>query len=188
MLSQLERVVARRWTSEQVQLFQWSSTTSNVSGMDGAASWRRVRPVSTTTLTPTGFRRASRPSDLDLSRVRVDPRPAIPPSPTPTLLTLRTGSCMFPGDWSCSYSEFNESRHSRSPRFLVRTPMMMMRTRIESIRLSTNPYHSRRLSAWRVAYQSYRHLAHEFRNRLFSLPNHTSLPRVRRMYLAAQSP
>ena len=71
------------------------STTSNVSGMDGAAS-RRVRPVSTTTLTPTGFRRATRPSELDLSRVRVEPRPAIPPSPTPTLLTLRQALAFSP--------------------------------------------------------------------------------------------
>ena len=71
------------------------STTSNVSGMDGAAS-RRVRPVSTTTLTPTGFRRARRPSELDLSRVHVDPRPAIPPSPTPTLLTLRQALAASP--------------------------------------------------------------------------------------------
>ena len=65
------------------------STTSNVSGMDGAGS-RRVRPVSTTTLTPSGFRRAPRPSELDLSRVRAEPRPAIPPSPTTTTTTLLT--------------------------------------------------------------------------------------------------
>jgi hypothetical protein len=71
------------------------STTSNVSGMDGAAS-RRVRPISTTTLTPTGFRRARRPSELDLSRARADPRPAIPPSPTPTLLTLRQALAASP--------------------------------------------------------------------------------------------
>jgi hypothetical protein len=71
------------------------STTSNASGMDGAAS-RRVRPVSTTTLTPTGFRRARRPSELDLSRVRADPRPAMPPSPTPTLLTLRQALAASP--------------------------------------------------------------------------------------------
>ncbi len=64
------------------------STTSNVSGMDGAAS-HRARPVSTTTLTPAGFHRATRPSELDLSRARVEPRPAIPQSPTPTLITLR---------------------------------------------------------------------------------------------------
>ena len=71
------------------------STTSNASGMDGAAS-RRVRPVSTTTLTPTGFRRARRPSELDLSRVRADPRPAMPPSPTPTLLSLRQALAASP--------------------------------------------------------------------------------------------
>ena len=71
------------------------STTSNVSGMDGAAS-RRVRPVSTTTLTPTGFRRATRPSELDLSRVRTEPRPVLPPSPTPTLLTLRQALAASP--------------------------------------------------------------------------------------------
>jgi hypothetical protein len=71
------------------------STTSNVSGMDGAAS-RVVRPVSTTTLTPTGFRRATRPSELDLSRARVEPRPALPPSPTPTLLTLRQALSFSP--------------------------------------------------------------------------------------------
>jgi hypothetical protein len=64
------------------------STTSNSSGLDGAAS-RSIRPVSTTTLTPAGFRRPSRPSDLDLSRARAEPRPVMPPSPTPTLLTLR---------------------------------------------------------------------------------------------------
>ena len=64
------------------------STTSNSSGLDGAAS-RSIRPVSTTTLTPAGFRRTSRPSDLDLSRARAEPRPVMPPSPTPTLVTLR---------------------------------------------------------------------------------------------------
>ena len=69
------------------------STTSNVSGMDGAAS-HRVRPVSTTTLTPVGFRRARRPSELDLSGVRVDARP--PPSPSPTLLTLRQALAFSP--------------------------------------------------------------------------------------------
>jgi hypothetical protein len=69
------------------------STTSNVSGMDGAAS-RRVRPVSSTTLTPAGFRRATRPTELDLSGVRVAPRP--PPSPTPTLLTLRQALAASP--------------------------------------------------------------------------------------------
>ena len=69
------------------------STTSNVSGMDGGAS-RRVRPVSTTTLTPAGFRRATRPAELDLSGVRVEPRP--PPSPTPTLLTLRQALAASP--------------------------------------------------------------------------------------------
>jgi hypothetical protein len=71
------------------------STTSNVSGMDGAAS-RVVRPVSTTTLTPTGFRRATRPSELDLSRARVEPRSALPPSPTPTLITLRQALSFSP--------------------------------------------------------------------------------------------
>ncbi|KAI0304722.1 hypothetical protein BC826DRAFT_1094977 [Russula brevipes] len=64
------------------------STTSNASGLDGAAS-RRVRPASTTTLTPAGFHRASRPGNLDLSGARVEPLPVLPPSPTPTLLTLR---------------------------------------------------------------------------------------------------
>ena len=71
------------------------STTSNVSGMDGAASCR-VRPISTTTLTPTGFRRATRPSELDLSRARPEPRPSLPPSPTPTLLTLRQALAASP--------------------------------------------------------------------------------------------
>ena len=69
------------------------STTSNVSGMDGGAS-RRVRPVSTTTLTPAGFRRATRPAELDLSGVHVESRP--PPSPTPTLLTLRQALAASP--------------------------------------------------------------------------------------------
>ena len=69
------------------------SITSNVSGMDGAPS-HSVRPVSTTTLTPAGFRRARRPSELDLSGVRVEARP--PPSPTPTLLTLRQALAFSP--------------------------------------------------------------------------------------------
>ena len=46
------------------------STTSNSSGLNGAAS-RSIRPISMTTLTPAGFHRASRPSDLDLSRAHV---------------------------------------------------------------------------------------------------------------------
>ena len=71
------------------------STTSNSSGLEGAAS-RSIRPVSTATLTPAGFRRPSRPSDLDLSRVRTEPRPAMPPSPTPTLLTLRQALAAYP--------------------------------------------------------------------------------------------
>ena len=75
------------------------STAGNPLDLDGAAS-RSVRPVSTTTLTPAGFRRATRPSDLDLSRVRVDPRPAMPPSPTPTLLTLRQALATSPSPTS----------------------------------------------------------------------------------------
>lgn len=71
------------------------STTSNSSGLDGAAS-RSIRPVSTATLTPAGFRRASRPSDLDLSRARAEPRPVMPPSPTPTLITLRQALAQSP--------------------------------------------------------------------------------------------
>ncbi|KAI9512903.1 hypothetical protein F5148DRAFT_655385 [Russula earlei] len=67
------------------------STASNASGLDGAAS-RNARPLSTTTLTPARFRRASRQSDLDPS----DPRPSIPPSPTPTLLTLRQALATSP--------------------------------------------------------------------------------------------
>ena len=64
------------------------STTSNTSGLDIATA-RSVRPVSATALTPAGFHRAPRPSDLDLSGARIEPRPVMPPSPTPTLLTLR---------------------------------------------------------------------------------------------------
>jgi hypothetical protein len=71
------------------------STIGNTSGLDVATS-RGIRPVSTTTLTPAGFHRAPRPSDLDLSRVRVDPRPVMPPSPTPTLLTLRQALAASP--------------------------------------------------------------------------------------------
>jgi hypothetical protein len=78
------------------------STATNALGLDGAVT-RSARPVSTTTLTPAGFRRASRPSDLDLS----DSHPHIPPSPTPTLLTLRQALATFPASGGMS---------SRSPR------------------------------------------------------------------------
>ncbi|KAI0274810.1 hypothetical protein BC834DRAFT_15227 [Gloeopeniophorella convolvens] len=65
------------------------SIVSNASGLDSTVNpAQNSRPLSTATLTPTGFRRA-RPSDLDLSAIRADPHPAVPPSPTPTLLTLR---------------------------------------------------------------------------------------------------
>jgi len=80
------------------------STASNALGLDGAVS-RGARPVSTTTLTPAGFRRASRPSDLDFS----DSHSHIPPSPTPTLLTLRQALAAFPTPGSHEMS-------SRSPR------------------------------------------------------------------------
>jgi hypothetical protein len=71
------------------------STISNTSGLD-IATPRSIRPVSTTTLTPAGSHRAPRPSDLDLSRVRGEPRPVMPPSPTPTLLTLRQALAASP--------------------------------------------------------------------------------------------
>ena len=71
------------------------STTSNTSGLDGVAS-RSVRPLSTTTLTPAGFRRATRPSDLDLSGASAETRSAVPPSPTPTLITLRQALASSP--------------------------------------------------------------------------------------------
>ncbi|KAI0307966.1 hypothetical protein B0F90DRAFT_1807306 [Multifurca ochricompacta] len=71
------------------------SSTSNSSDL-GLATSRSGRPHSATTLTPTEFRRAARPSDLDLSGIHVEPRPAMPPSPTPTLLTLRQALATFP--------------------------------------------------------------------------------------------
>ncbi|KAI9462399.1 hypothetical protein BJY52DRAFT_1256742 [Lactarius psammicola] len=64
------------------------SSASNTSGLGGVPS-HSSRPLSTATLTPAGFRRATRPADLDLSGIRAETRPAMPPSPTPTLLTLR---------------------------------------------------------------------------------------------------
>jgi hypothetical protein len=71
------------------------SMASNASGLDGAMS-RSDRPLSTATLTPAGFRRAARPSDLDLTGTRIEPGTAMPPSPTPTLLTLRQALTTFP--------------------------------------------------------------------------------------------
>jgi hypothetical protein len=70
-------------------------SASNTSGLGGVPSHSN-RPLSTATLTPTGFRRATRPADLDLSGIRADPRPSVvPPSPTPTLITLRQALATF---------------------------------------------------------------------------------------------
>ena len=71
------------------------SMVSNTPGLDGATS-RSDRPLSTTTLTPAGFRRAARPVDLDLTETRIEPGSAVPPSPTPTLLTLRQALATSP--------------------------------------------------------------------------------------------
>ena len=68
---------------------------SNTSGLGGAPS-HNSRPLSTATLTPAGFRRATRPADLDLSGIRADPHPSVPPSPAPTLLTLRQALASVP--------------------------------------------------------------------------------------------
>lgn len=70
-------------------------SASNTSGLGGAPS-HITRPVSTATLTPAGFRRATRPADLDLSVIRADPHPSMPPSPAPTLLTLRQALASVP--------------------------------------------------------------------------------------------
>jgi len=71
------------------------SSASNTSGLGGVPS-HSSRPLSTATLTPAGFRRATRPADLDLSGIRAEPRPSMPPSPTPTLLTLRQALAASP--------------------------------------------------------------------------------------------
>ena len=71
------------------------SSASNTSGFVGASS-DISRPLSTATLTPAGFRRATRPADLDLSGIRADPHPSMPPSPAPTLLTLRQALAQSP--------------------------------------------------------------------------------------------
>jgi hypothetical protein len=71
------------------------SMASNTSGLEGAMS-RTGRPLSTTTLTPAGSRRAAHSSDLDFPGNRSDPRPAVPPSPTPTLVTLRQALAASP--------------------------------------------------------------------------------------------
>ena len=68
---------------------------SNTSGL-GEAPSDVSRPLSTATLTPAGFRRATRPADLDLSGIRADPHPSVPPSPAPTLLTLRQALASVP--------------------------------------------------------------------------------------------
>ena len=66
------------------------SSASNTSGLGGVPP-RISRPLSTATLTPAGFRRATRPADLDLS----EPSSSLPPSPAPTLLTLRQALATF---------------------------------------------------------------------------------------------
>ena len=72
-------------------------SASNTSGLAGGVPSHSSRPLSTATLTPAGFRRATRPADLDLSSIRAEPRPsAVPPSPTPTLITLRQALATSP--------------------------------------------------------------------------------------------
>lgn len=71
-------------------------SVSNTSRLGGVPSHSN-RPLSTATLTPTGFRRATRPADLDLSGIRAEPRSSVmPPSPTPTLITLRQALATSP--------------------------------------------------------------------------------------------
>ena len=70
-------------------------SASNTSGLRGPSS-HITRPLSTATLTPAGFHRATRPADLDLSGIRADPHPSMPPSPAPTLLSLRQALACSP--------------------------------------------------------------------------------------------
>ncbi|KAH8997541.1 hypothetical protein EDB92DRAFT_2052448 [Lactarius akahatsu] len=94
------------------------SSASNTSGLNRVPPHSN-RPLSTATLTPTGFHRAMRPPDLDLSGIRAEPRPSMPPSPTPTLITLRQALLTSPASVPVPVPTMS----SRSPR-LANPPVL----------------------------------------------------------------